>query len=54
MTEDQIECRVERMTDHLDRVFLNGDMSQADYDKACIELSQWADSQYIANVRARS
>jgi len=51
MTEDQIERRVERMMDHLDRVFLNGDLSQVEYDKAVAELSRWADCQYIANHR---
>src|SRR5208282_1536243 len=30
LTEDQIESRVERMMNHLDRVFLNGDMRQGD------------------------
>lgn len=49
MTEDQIERRVERMMNHLDRVFLNGDISQSDYNKAVKDLSHWADSQYLAN-----
>lgn len=42
MTEEQIERRVEKMVDHLDRVFLAGGMSQGDYDKAMRELDQWA------------
>jgi RNA-splicing ligase RtcB len=44
MTEEEIERRVEKMVDHLDRVFLAGQMSQGDYDKAMRDLDQWADA----------
>jgi hypothetical protein len=45
MTEDQIERRVEKMTDSLDRQFLAGHISQKDYDHAMRELGQWAERQ---------
>ena len=45
MTEDQIERRVEKMTDSLDRQFMAGAISQKDYDSAMRELAQWADRQ---------
>ena len=43
MTDEQIERRVEKMVDHLDRVFLASDMSQADYDKAMADAHKWAE-----------
>jgi hypothetical protein len=46
MTEDQIERRVERMMDHLDRVFLTGQMTQADYDAAVKDLNAWAERKF--------
>ena len=46
MTEDWIERRVERMMDHLDRVYLNGDMMQDDYDKAVRDLDEWSEHEY--------
>jgi hypothetical protein len=42
MTEDQIERRVERMMDHLDRLLLAGQMPQQDYDAAVKDLDAWA------------
>ena len=44
MTEAQIEARVERMTDHLDRLLISGDMSQDAYDKAIRDLDEWAET----------
>jgi len=46
MTEDWIERRVERMMDHLDRVYLNGGMTQDDYDKAVRDLDEWSKHEY--------
>lgn len=51
MTEEQIERRVERMTDHLDRLLMNGDMPQKDYDAAMRDLAQWADAKYAETAR---
>jgi hypothetical protein len=54
MTEDQIERRVERYIDHLDRVFMAGEMTQDNYDKAMREILDWADIQYRSpNYRRR-
>lgn len=46
MTEDQIERRVERMTNHLDHCLMSGSMTQKNYDHAMRELHQWAEAQY--------
>ena len=43
MNEEQIERRVEISTDAIDRKFLRGEMTQAEYDGAMRELSRWAD-----------
>lgn len=51
MTEDQIERRVEKMTDHLDRCLMSGAMTQRDYDKNMRELNRWSEAQYFANKR---
>ena len=45
MTEDQIERRVEKMTDHLDHLFMAGQIPQKEYDHAMRELAQWAERQ---------
>ena len=42
MNEEQIERRVEKMTDHYDSLLIHGDWTQEDYDKAMRELSAWA------------
>lgn len=44
MTEDQIERRVERMMDHLDRVYLNGDIDTKTYHAAIVDLNVWAEA----------
>ena len=41
--EDEIERKVERMMDHLDRLLLSGQMSQDSYDKAVRVLDIWAE-----------
>ena len=46
LTEDQIEARVEKMIDHLDRVFMSGGMTQKNYDLAMLNLHYWAERQY--------
>ena len=48
MTEAQIERRVELATDRLDLRFLNGSMSQAEYDFEIRLLDKWAQQQYDA------
>lgn len=46
LTEDLIERRVERMVDHLDRVFMSGQMTEKNYTLAMRELHQWAEEEY--------
>jgi len=46
MTEDQIEHRVEREMDRLDRNFLRGEYSQAEYDQRVSYWVRWASQQY--------
>lgn len=46
ITVEQIERRVERHTDHLDRVFLAGQIDQKTYDSAMRDLSAWAQAKY--------
>ena len=52
MTEEQIERRVEKQTDRIDRYFMNGDITREEYDERIKELSQWAEKQY--NQRGES
>ena len=42
LTEDEIERRVEKMTDHLDRLYLRNELSSDDYEKAMTDLANWA------------
>jgi hypothetical protein len=42
MTE-QIERKVERFIDHMDRILLAGLMSREDYDKGMREIRVWAE-----------
>ncbi|MTV80944.1 hypothetical protein GM546_13975 [Streptococcus pneumoniae] len=42
MTEDQIERKVERMIDSLDRQFLQGLFSREVYEERYAEIDAWA------------
>lgn len=46
LSEDQIEQRVERMMDHLDRLLICNQMPPDDYSKAVADLHDWAEQQY--------
>lgn len=46
MSEDQIERRVEREMNVLDRAFMRGDITQLAYDEMVDELCQWANREY--------
>lgn len=46
MTEDQIECRVERMIDAADRRYMSGELTKTAYERRMREISEWADAQY--------
>jgi hypothetical protein len=41
MTEHEIQARVDRMLEHLDRLLLNRDISEDDYHAAVLDLSEW-------------
>lgn len=43
LTEEQVERRVERHMDHLDRLLMAGQMPQRDYDLAVKDLNEWAE-----------
>ncbi len=42
MTEDQIERHVDRKIDAIDRLFLRGGYTQAEYDAAIKAVDDWA------------
>jgi hypothetical protein len=46
LTADLIERRVEKFVDHLDGLFMNGKIDQAEYDSRMKAISEWADAQY--------
>lgn len=41
-TEDQIERMVERKFDALDRRFMKGEISQAEYNERSADIADWA------------
>jgi hypothetical protein len=44
--EQQIEDRIERMTDHLDRLFLRGAITEKQYNSSMADLNKWAEAKY--------
>lgn len=44
LTEEQIERRVEQMTDLLDLQLMKGVLSQKDYDSNMRDLAEWANA----------
>jgi hypothetical protein len=47
MTEQQIECRVERMFDDLDHRYMHSNsMTAAEYERQAKAIDRWADEQY--------
>lgn len=48
MDEYQIEVRVERKMDALDKRYMSGAMNETEYKKAVKDLEVWACSQYDA------
>lgn len=50
LTEEQIERRVERITDNADRRLMSGSLTQEAYGKEMADLNKWAEGQY-AKVR---
>lgn len=46
LTAEQIERKVERATDRIDARFMNGALTQEQYDAEMKALDKWADDQY--------
>lgn len=44
-TEEQIEARVQSMTDAADRALMKGVFTQAAYDEHMRDINKWADRQ---------
>jgi hypothetical protein len=44
MTDEEIERKVKRFIDHMDRVLAAGFMTQKTYDKGIQEIAQWAEA----------
>lgn len=49
MTEEQIECSVERKFDSLDRRLMAGKLTQEEYDRAADDIHRWAENEYAVN-----
>ncbi len=45
-TEEQIEARVEKTMDILDKQYINGDITTPHYEFHVKQLNIWADGQY--------
>jgi len=48
MSEDEVERRVERMVDALDRRFLTSKMDQAQYDAEMAKIDAWSKAAWTA------
>lgn len=48
MSEDEIERRVERMVDVLDRRFMTSKMDQAQYDAEMAKIDAWSKAARVA------
>lgn len=46
LTEDQIETRVEKAIDRLDRQLMTNKISQEEYDREVFTVDKWASQQY--------
>ena len=46
LTENQIEYRVEKAIDRLDRQFLSNQITQEQYDRDLVAIDKWAEQQY--------
>ena len=49
LTESQIEYRVEKAIDRLDRQFMSNQITQEQYDRDMVSIDKWAQQQYEAN-----
>ena len=46
LTESQIEYRVEKAIDRLDRQFMSNQITQDQYDRDMLSLDKWAEQEY--------
>lgn len=46
LTETQIEYRVEKAIDRLDRHFMSNQITQEQYDRDIVSLDKWAEQEY--------
>jgi hypothetical protein len=46
LTEEQVERKVERLTDRWDAQLMAGHISQRQYDEEMSRVAKWADQQY--------
>ena len=46
LTESQIEYRVEKAIDRLDRQFMSNQIAQDQYDRDMLSLDKWAEQEY--------
>lgn len=51
MTEQEIETRVERMINHLDRMYMSNAITKRQYAQAMEELNKWAEGKYAELAR---
>lgn len=48
LTEAEIELRVERQMDKLDKKFMRGEITQTEYEREVFILDKWSAQQYKA------
>lgn len=48
LTEEEIECRVEKLIDELDHRLMHNDLTQEEYDQAVVIIDKWASQQLRA------
>lgn len=53
LTEEQIERRVEKMTDHLDALYMAGRIDSKSYHSQMADLGRWSDEQLDKLNQAR-
>jgi hypothetical protein len=46
LTEDEIEIRVERAIDRLDKMLMRGELTQEEYDREVWIVDSWSIQQY--------
>lgn len=52
MVEYEIEAKVERVMNRLDKLLISGFINQEDYDKEVMIIDKWASQQYEAACKS--